>query len=312
MKSLVDLKKELKEGRLTQNLYIFTGEENYIRKLYYLKIGEIYGNLRSLESVSSLYKELGNKRLFAQKTAYIVYNDLDFLKQKEKVYNELLKLCKNNVVILVYEEIPEKCVFRTIFDDYITVFNKVSDDIAIKYVNKEFPIKNRIFAQKIAFNCFNSYNNIIEEMNKYKWYKDNDVTDDAIDALAYASIFIDRQVRPTPKEFANAFLLRDSGKLSQYMKLLKDENVLGYLPELYNTITLALYLKVYGKYDGATKAYNAGEYWGRLKEIRDINIAYTKNDLLDIRYLLYELDLNVRTGRIKPNLAWDWLIGVIL
>lgn len=312
MKALIDLKKELKEGRLTSNLYVFTGEENYIRRLYYLKIGEIYGNLKSLESVNNLYKELQNNRLFAQKTAYIVYNDLDFLKQKEKVYEKFIRLCKNNMVILVYEEIPEKCPFRTVLDDYITIFNKVADDIAVKYVNREFPIKSKILAEKIAFNCFNSYNNIIEEMNKLKWYKDNDTSDDAIDAIAYASIFIDRQVKPTPKEFANAFLLRDSNKLSQYIKLLKDDNILGYLPELYNTIILALYLKVYGKYDGGTKAYNAGEYWGRVKEIRDFNISYTKNDLLDIRYLIYELDINVRTGRIKPNLAWDWLIGVIL
>ena len=119
----MDLKKELKEGRLTQNLYIFTGEENYIRRLYYLKIGEIYGNLKSLESVSKLFGELEKKQLFAAKTAYIVYNDTDFLKQKEKVYERLIRLCKNHVVILVFEEIPEKGAFRAVLDDYITLFN---------------------------------------------------------------------------------------------------------------------------------------------------------------------------------------------
>lgn len=313
MKSLMDLKKELKEGRLTQNLYIFTGEENYIRRLYYLKIGEIYGNLRSLESVSTLFKELEKKQLFAAKTAYIVYNDLEFLKQKEKVYERLVRLCKKHVVILVYEEIPEKGPFRNILDDYITIFNKVSDDIAIKYVTREYPLKDRMLAQKIAFNCYNSYNNIIEEMNKYKWYKEgNDNNDDAIDAMTYACLFFDRRIIPTPREFANAFLRRDGRQLVDYIKLLKEENILGYLPELYNTIVLALYIKVYGKWDGGTRAYNAGEYWGRVKEIRDYNISYTKNDLLDIRYLLYQLDLDVRSGRMRAELAWDWLIGVIL
>lgn len=312
MKSLIDLKKELKEGRLTQNLYIFTGEENYIRRLYYQKIGEIYGNLKSLESVSNLYREIENGGLFAKKTAYIVYNDLEFLKQKESTYEKLLKLCKNKVVILVYEEIPDKGPFRNVFEDYITIFNKVTDDIAIKYVTREYPIKDRILAEKIAFNCFNSYNNIIEEMNKYKWLMSGGASDDAIDAMTYASIFIDRLIKPTPREFANAFLLRDSIKLSQYIILLKNENILGYLPELYNTIVLSLYLKVYGKYDGGTKAYNAGEHWGRVKELRDLKITYTKADLLDIRYLVYQLDLDVRSGKMRPDLAWDWLIGVIL
>lgn len=313
MKSLMDLKKELKENKLTQNLYIFTGEENYIRRLYYLKIGEIYGNLKSLESVSTLFKELEKKQLFAAKTAYIVYNDTEFLKQKEKVYERLVRLCKKHVVILVYEEIPEKGPFRNILEDYITVFNKVSDDIAVKYVTREYPIKDRMLAEKIAFNCYNSYNNIIEEMNKYKWYKeDNNINDDAIDAMTYACLFFDRKIIPTPREFANAFLKRDGRQLAEYMTLLKEENILGYLPELYNTIVLALYIKVYGKWDGGTRAYNAGEYWGRVKEIRDYNISYIKNDLLDIRYLLYQLDLDVRSGRMRAELAWDWLIGVIL
>lgn len=313
MKSLMDLKKELKENKLTQNLYIFTGEENYIRRLYYMKIGEIYGNLKSLDSVSTLFKELEKKQLFAAKTAYIVYNDTEFLKQKEKVYERLVRLCKKKVVILVFEEIPEKGPFREVLEDYITIFNKVSDDIAVKYVTREYPLKDRMLAEKIAFNCYNSYNNIIEEMNKYKWYKeDNNINDDAIDAMTYACLFFDRKIIPTPREFANAFLRRDGRKLAEYIALLKDQNILGYLPELYNTIVLALYIKVYGKWDGGTRAYNAGEYWGRVKEIRDYNISYTKNDLLDIRYLLYQLDLDVRSGRMRAELAWDWLIGVIL
>ena len=322
MKSLMDLKKELKENKLTQNLYIFTGEENYIRKLYYQKIAEIYGNLKSLETVNDLYRELEKRSLFAIKTAYFVYNDTEFLKQKEKVYERLLKLCKDKVVILVFEEIPEKGPFRNVLDDYITIFNKVSDDIAVKYVTREYPIKDRLLAEKIAFNCYNSYNNIVEEMNKYKWFKKQEqydaevnqetYSDHAIDAMTYACLFFDRKEKPTPKQFADAFLQRNSTQLIEYLKLLKDENILGYLPELYNTIVLSLYLKLYGKYDGGTRAYNAGEYWGRVKEIRNFNISYTKNDLLDIRYLLYQLDLDVRSGKMKAELAWDWLIGVIL
>lgn len=322
MKSLIDLKKELKENRLTQNLYIFTGEENYIRRLYYQKIAELCGNLKSLESVNDLYRELEKKQLFAQKTAYLVYNDLDFLKQKEKVYERLIRLCKDKVVILVFEEIPEKGPFRAILDDYITIFNKVSDDIAVKYVIREYPLKDKMLAEKIAFNCYNSYNHIVEEMNKYKWIKKQEeydaevnqetYSDHAIDAMTYACLFFDRKEKPTPRQFADAFLQRDARLLTEYLALLKDDNILGYLPELYNTLVLALYLKVYGKYDGGTKAYNAGEYWGRVKEIRNFNIRYTKNDLLDIRYLVYQLDLDVRSGKMKAELAWDWLIGVIL
>lgn len=310
MRSLIDLKSQLMRGEL-ENLYIFTGEENLIRRIYYQKIGEIYGNLKVLDTVSNLYTELAKKPLFPVKTAYIVYNDMDYIKEKEKIFQRLIKLSKNHVVILVYDEIPEKSVFKKVFEDYITIFNRVSDDIAVKYVTKEYPIKDRMFAEKIAFNCHNSYNSIIEEMNKFKWYK-QDNPDDAIDAMTYSCLFYDRKVTPTPKEFANAFLKYDVKLLAQYLPLLKEENILGYLPELYNTIVLALYLKLYGKWDGGSRAYNAGEYWGRVKEIRDFRISYTKDDLLDIRWALYQLDLDVRRGKMSADLAWDWLIGVIL
>lgn len=311
MRSLIDLKSELMRGEL-HDLYVFTGEENLIRRIYYQKIGEIYGNLKVLDTVSNLYTELAKKPLFPVKTAYIVYNDMDYIKEKEKTFERLIKLSKNHVVILVYDDIPEKSTFRKVFEDYITVFNRVSDDIAVKYVTKEYPLKDRIFAEQIAFNCFNSYNSIIEEMNKYKWYKESNPEDHAIDAMTYSCLFTNRRVVPTPKEFANAFLRQDVKLLTKYIPILKEENILGYIPELYNTIVLALYLKLYGKYDGGSRAYNAGEYWGRIKEIRDFRINYTKNDLLDIRYLLYQLDLDVRRGRMRADLAWDWLIGVIL
>lgn len=316
MKSLIDLKNELLNKRVS-NLYVLAGVENLIRKIYYEKIASIYnGNLKHIESVDILFKELEKKPLFAVRTAYVVYNDMDFLKQKEKTYQRLIKLSQKNVVILVYDEIPEKGLFRDMLEEYITIFNKVTDDVAIKYVVRESKNNNLNleFAKKIAFNCDNSYNNIVEEMNKYQWlHTDNDhKSDDVLDALRYAQIFYDKKIPPTPREFANAFIQRSAFLLNAYLDIVSTQNILGYLPELYNTISLTLYLKMYGKWDGGSRAYNAGEYWGRVKELRDLYIPYTKDDLLDIRYLVNQLDLDIRSGKMKPEFAWDYLIGVIL
>lgn len=317
MRMLIDLKKDILSGKL-EDLYIFAGEENLIRRLYYMKIAELYGNIKHLESVNILFGELEKKALFKVKTVYIVYNDMEFLKQKDKTYQRLIKLAKRNIVILVYDEIPEKGPFREVLEEYITIFNKVTDDIAVKYVKKEAITKiSDIMAKKIVFNCNNSYNNIIEEMNKYNWLKkdatkEEHQSDDFLDASAYACLFIDRLITPTSKEFANMFLKRDMVGLSNCINLLENQNILAYLPELYSSVVMALYIKLYGKWDGGTIAYNAGEYWGRIKEIRDFNMPYTKEDLLDIRYLINQLDLDIRSGRMKSEYAWRYLIGVIL
>ena len=311
MKSLIDLKKDILDDKL-DTFYVFTGEEYMIRRIYYEKIAQKYGKLKRFDSVQGIYMELEKKSLFALKNVLLCYNDLEFLKQKEKTYERLLKLSKNNIVILVYDEIPEKGPFRKVFEDYITQFNKVTDDIALKYVNKESKTPIAIhFEEKIAFNCNNSYGAIIEEMNKYNYYKQIN-PDDNIDPKVYSCLFYDRKMIPTPKEFANAFISTDVNKLREYIKILKDNNILGYLPELYSTIVIALFIKIYGKWNGGTKAYESGENWGRIKEIRDFNISYSKDDLVDIRYLIYKLDLDLRKGRMKPEYAWNYLIGVIL
>lgn len=311
MKSLITLKQELMNEQ-TQNLYVFGGEENAIRKVYYEKIAELRGKLKYIETVKDLFKELEKKSLFKVNVTYVVYNDMDFLKQKEKQFIRLLRLSKKNTVVLVYDEIPEKGDFRKIFEDYITIFNKVTDDIALKYINKANHNIKIDFANRIRFNCDNSYNAIIEEMNKYNHYTESN--DDAIDAMTYAMLFFDRKIEPTPKEFADAFITNNRYQLSQYYKIIKEKNtnILGYLPELYSTVSICLYFVIYGKWDGSTIAYNAGNYWGRVKELRNYNLSYNKNDLLDIRWLINDLDINIRKGLMKPEYAWEWLIGVIL
>lgn len=312
MKSLVDLKNEIKSNTFN-NLYIFVGEENLIRKIYYEKIAESTDGLKYIESVSDLFKELEKKSMFIKKKyTYVVYNDLDFLKQKETTMERLIKLSKKKSIVLVYDELPEKGAFKKVFEDYITMFNYVTDDIAVKYVNKANHRIGIDMAKEIAFNCYNSYNSIVEEMNKYNHYIENN--DDAIDAIRYVSLFIPRKEIPTPKQFATAFITFNVNYVAEYYKILKENecNILSYLPELYNTVVICTYFKIYGKYDGSSKAYNAGEYWGRIKELRELNIPYNKGDLLDIRYMIDQLDKDIRSGKMPAQYAWEWLIGVIL
>lgn len=311
MKQLMDLKNEIIQNNLS-TLYIFTGDEYMIKRIYYEEIARRYGKLRRFDNVQGIYNELEKKSLFSIKSVFICYNDLEYLKQKQKHYERLINLSKNNIVILIYEQIPEKSIFRKTFEDYITLFNKVTEDIALKYVNKQSKFEvDDDFAKRIVFNCDRSYGAIIEEMNKYNHYKQSN-TDSILDDKTYSSIFCDKKVVITPKQFADAFIQRNTIQIAEYIKILEDQNLLGYIPELYNTIIIALFIKLYGKWDGGTKAYQAGEYWGRIKEVRDYYIPYNKDDLLDIRWLLYKLDLDLRRGKMKSEYAWNYLIGVIL
>lgn len=309
MKSLVDLKKEILNDEL-QHLYVFTGEEFMIRKIYYQKISQKHGILKSFSTVEGIYKELEKHSLFAQKTVNLCYNDYDFLKQKESTFRKFINLCeknKNTIVILIFDELSDKSVFYKVFDNYITSFNRVTKDIAVKYVGKLF--KNNLSldqAQNIAFNCDYLYSNILLEADKYNLLTEEGLQD------KYSEIGLVKEIVPTAKDFAVQFLTRNRYELVDSYKVLLKENILSYLPELYNTFLIALFVKYYGKWNGSGKAYEAGEYWGRVKQIRELPIPYNANTIYEILKEINKLDLDVRSGRMNTKYAWDYLIGVIL
>ena len=54
-------------------VYVFSGEENAIRKIYYEKIAELRGKLKYIETVKDLFKELEKKSLFKVNVTYVLY-----------------------------------------------------------------------------------------------------------------------------------------------------------------------------------------------------------------------------------------------
>lgn len=306
MVNLIDLKNNISNNQL-DNLYIFTGEEFKIKQVYYNKISELYGNLRKFETVEGIYKECSKSSLFALKNVFVCYNDMEYLKSSEKVFNKLIEVAKKgtSIIVLVYDDIPEKSVFKRVFDEYITQFNRVDDDIALKYVS-QLGCNNKKLAEKIIFNTGNSYGHIVEEVNKYKHFNQE------IDEDVYNTIFYDVKIPPVPAKFANMFVTNDIVNIRHHIETLKNQNILVYISEIINTINICLFFKVYNKWDGGKRAYESGEYWGRIKELRDMYIPYSKTDLLNIRYELYRLDIDIRKGRLKAEWSWDYLIGVVL
>lgn len=307
MKELMELKKDIKSS-LFNDLYIFFGNEYAIRDQYIDAICRDYSaNKKYLQDIKELYKELSKNSLFAVKTSYIVMYDYDFLKEKKSVWERLKKLSKDKRVILVYDELPS--TFTTYFDEYITAFKEVTDDIATKYVleGNVFPME---ITEDIRYSCENNYGAILNEKNKMKWWKYNNegqMTKDTKDALFYKKKrFIEQ------KYFSYALLQYDINWLNENLQNVTTENILMYLPDFMESIMIALYCKRDGKYQGSSAAYKAGENWGKAKEIRELKVPYKESTLRAIYDDVAQLDIYVRTGRLTNERAWNWLIGVIL
>lgn len=307
MKELMELKKDIKSS-VFNDLYIFFGNEYAIRDQYINAIcGDYSTNKAYLQDIKELYRQLSKNALFDVKTSYIVMYDYDFLKEKKSVWERLKKLSKDKRVILVYDELPS--AFANYFDEYITEFKEVTDDIATKYVleGNVFPME---ITEDIRYSCENNYGAILNEKNKMKWWKYNNegqMTKDTKDALFYKKKrFIEQ------KYFSYALLQYDINWLNENLQNVTTENILMYLPDFMESIMIALYCKRDGKYQGSSAAYKAGENWGKAKEIRELKVPYKESTLRAIYDDVAQLDINVRTGRLTNERAWNWLIGVIL
>lgn len=307
MKELMDLKKEIKNDEFN-DLYIFFGNEYAIRDQYINAICCDYSaNKAYLQDIKELYRQLSKNALFDVKTSYIVMYDYDFLKEKKSVWERLKKLSKDKRVILVYDELPG--AFANYFNEYITEFKEVTEDIATKYVleGNVFPME---ITEDIRYSCENNYGAILNEKNKMKWWKYNNegqMTKDTKDALFYKKKrFIEQ------KYFSYALLQYDINWLNENLQNVTTENILMYLPDFMESIMIALYCKRDGKYQGSSAAYKAGENWGKAKEIRELKVPYKESTLRAIYDDVAQLDINVRTGRLTNERAWNWLIGVIL
>ena len=307
MKELMELKKDIKSS-VFNDLYIFFGNEYAIRDQYINAICHDYSaNKAYLQDIKELYRQLSKNALFDVKTSYIVMYDYDFLKEKKSVWERLKKLSKDKRVILVYDELPS--AFANYFDEYTTEFKEVTDDIATKYVleGNVFPME---ITEDIRYSCENNYGAILNEKNKMKWWKYNNegqMTKDTKDALFYKKKrFIEQ------KYFSYALLQYDINWLNENLQNVTTENILMYLPDFMESIMIALYCKRDGKYQGSSAAYKAGENWGKAKEIRELKVPYKESTLRAIYDDVAQLDINVRTGRLTNERAWNWLIGVIL
>lgn len=328
MKLLIDLKRELVEEKL-EKLYIFTGKEHTIRRIYLEKIFSLKGNHKYCESVSNIFQELSKKSLIPMDYVYYCYNDEDFLKQKKETMEKLTELLKksNSIVVLVFEDIDTTSTIYKTFSDNFTSFDFVQDEIARKYVKKELDCPNYI-AHEIAYNCNNDYGKILFECDKIKNFKydsrfmnesqqmrsEKDHTIDAFEYLVMSKMLFEKREAPTPEEVSEAFIKRDKKKFTEYHYVFKylELDILYYLPDIYDTVNIMLMCKMYGKWDGSSKAYNAGLYWGRVKKIREYVTPYSVDDLLNILEVLQRLDSDIRLGNIQRDLGFDYLLGVIL
>lgn len=317
MKKLQDLKQELIEGKVNK-FYVFYGEDYGIRKHYINKIATFFDSTVVVDSCEKVGAMTVAKSLFKIRKLIVVYDDQVFAKKSNEVIQTFIKRLNDYCVILVYEQPLENSNLFKNFSDYITYFPVVQDNIAKEFVESEVSLF-QTNQEQLAKDCVNNYNNILLESDKIKQYgQAKNLTDEH----SYESLKLKEQMLENIDTFDSNLFMDDilTGMFTNipyWIHIInkKEENNDKFyfsLTSMLNDCLIASLISKYGKYDGGSRAYNYGLPWGRTKTIRELNLYYNYEQLLELAFFISEIDSKVKTGQLLRENVLNYFLEFVI
>lgn len=310
--NLQELQKQIINKQL-DSLYVFLGEEIAIQKIYINKIAETKNlEIQYVEEYKQIHNSLKVNNLFNTKKLYIVLDDLDILKQ-EKIWEEIDT--NGNIIIFKYNNIDKRNKFYKFFEKQIVEFNKLSDEVLTKYIQKEVPLGEQN-CKKLIDICNSNYNQILLELDKLL------KKDLAFHKLGYD--YFDREFIELEKqgafhkeisditfEFVEKVLRRDIKKvydLHKKLKLIGESNI-KLLSLLYNNFKIVLLIQSCKSNDICK---TTGLQYYQVKYNQDKLNYYTIGELVFILRKIQQIESGIKQGTIDEVISLDYLLVNIL
>lgn len=316
MKKLEDLKVDILDGKLSK-FYVFYGEDFGIRKHYINKISTFFSEPpQYTNDFKTIQISGGLRALFGSREKLVViYGDEEFAKQSETDIQRFIDKLRDFTCIFDYEEpLPNTNLFKN-FDQYITYFPIVQDNIAVEFVQSELKLDDNNTKQ-MAHNCANNYNNILLESDKVHSYGLSKQLSDqnAYEALKLKNQLLEKVDEFSVSDFMNDILLRNTHNFPYWYEVVKNnsDKFFGSLTFMFNDFLIAALVKRYGKYKGSEYAYICKLSWNRTKVIREFFIPYDANYLYECAYKISGYDIDIKKGRIDREKLIDYFFSEIV
>lgn len=165
---ITTVRKHIKE-KAPESFYIFTGDEWAIQQIYVQKLSQCrnYQVMRA-DSVSVVFSKLKNKSILSRPVCYVIRDDNDFVKN-ETAWQKVEQSLEDNMLILELTNVDKRGKFYKYYKDKIVVFEKLSDDVLVKYIQREIELSNKTCKRLIDV-CESDYGRILLEIDKIKQY----------------------------------------------------------------------------------------------------------------------------------------------
>ena len=308
------LKKDMKANNLA-GLYIFTGEEIYIRNLYIEQIVDLGFIWKELPTVAELFKSVGTTKLIQKPTLYVIRDDMDFIKQDSTVWDKLVAWVNNSVnkVILIYNNIDKRNKFFKTFEENTVKFEKLSETVLLKYLQKEADI-SRENALDLIHRCDSNFNLCLLELNKVIMFSlSNNISIDE----AYRKCCADRIVLDLPKESLEKYITAVMNKdFSLAIEISNDfdfteEPPLKILAFLYNSFEALFAVVAYESGLSLKKNESGANFWA-VKNAEIFGLKWQIKQVRDMMDFIQFLESGIKMGMVSADAAIPMLSATFI
>lgn len=299
-----------------KHFYIFTGEEIFVRDQYILNIVNMFTNTEPIrvDSVSNAIKVLKKPRISNAVRVFIVSDDKTFTKEEKAWYNVNNTVINgDDILILTYSNIDKRGKFYKHYKDTICEFDKLSDDVLEKYINRDIDL-NPVSVKQLIDICNGNYNRIRLEEDKINQLAQayNIDCDEAFKILLEHNV-IYTDIGDITFNFTDAIMLYDLDKVKLYLeqsKLINEPPILT-LSVLYNGFRNIYLIQNMPKgTKDISKILNLTPW--QIKKAREKSSVFNNDDLIYILSKITEVEQGIKTGLIDVDIAIDYLLVNIL
>ena len=315
MKPLYELKQEIIHKKVN-SVNIFMGEEVKVMNIYISKVLGLGYDPVYCEDVIQAISMTGKKSLMKRKKCYIVYEDTSFLKD-DKSWDKVFKVFSNteDIIILKYLSLDKRGKFYKQYESSLVNFEKLSDDLLIKYVKNELPWINDRVLEELIHICKNDYTTLTLELDKITTFaKIHDMSLETAATELINNGIIHQELSNVIFEFADALVMRKEQKsleLLQIIKLKKESSPLGYISVVYKSFRNVLMVQGLGEDKSNGAARSGLDAWQYKNTLNKLNY-YAVSSLIDILDLLIKLEQGIKQGTIDPEVCLDILVVQVL
>lgn len=308
--TIQDIQKQIINKQL-DNVYIFTGEEIAIQKIYINKLAQVNNmQIEYVDSYNQIKNRLKNTNLFNEIKLYVVIDDIEFTKA-ELIWNELDYMQSSNIIIFKYNNMDKRNKFYKHYENKIVEFNKLSDDVLTHYIKKEIALNDSNCKELINI-CNSNYNQILLEIDKIKNLEDARLNDynDVFQYLDNCEAF-HKEISDITFEFIDNVLKRKTKPIFELQKQLQqiDESNIKLLSLLYTGFKTVLLIQSCKSNDICK---TTGLQYYQVKYNQDKVNIYSTSELVNVLKLIQYVEEGIKTGTIDETISIDYLLVNIL